>query len=178
MSTLMNAIEKAYESYYIPSTHAIDRARLRFGVELENIREWFNEQMAKAKYVCDNGKGRSVYANGNVRLIVHDDTKTIITVYDEVKTDFLRPALERELRKLKRHYTKTIRQHELAYAELLKEIGEMAINRARARNPKTRELIAERLSDKQRQADELITEIERLNDEWQSKVRAIELIAN
>src|SRR5699024_11909550 len=105
------------------------------------------------------------------------NNNTCITVLGDTATDFLRPALDRELRKLNRFYTRSIRQTELEYAHALRELSDMAINRARARNPKTRELIAERMSDKQADIDGLLTNIERMNDEWKAKKRAIEDIA-
>lgn len=162
---------------YIPTAHAIERARIRFGIDVTEARDWFSNIMSKAIYVSSNDKGQAIYENSGTRIIVDERKSTIVTVYSELKTDFLLPALERELRKIKRYYTRTTRELELAYAELLREIGDMAINRARARNPKTRELIAERMADKQEQADVLVREIERLNDEKQAKERAIAVIA-
>lgn len=174
---MVQAFEKAGVTNYMPTTHAIDRAKARFGIDAEHVADWLNAMMEDATLIGRNDSGYLTYKSHDVRIVVNEDTNTVITVHHDVKTDFLRPALERELRKLKRHYTKVIRQLELKYAEALRDMGDMAINRAKARNPQTRELIAERLADKQRQADEFATEIERLTSEWKSKVRAIELIS-
>ena len=56
-------------------------------------------------------------------------------------------------------------------------MADMAVNRAKARNPHTREIIAGRMSDKQAEIDGLVREIERSQDEWQAKERAIEVIS-
>lgn len=162
---------------YQPTKHAIERAELRFGIAPDNAVNWFNELMRKAKYVASNGNNGLVYQVDDIRLVVDGMTNAIITVHDALSADFLKPALERELRKLKREYTLAIRKLELEYAESLKEIGEMAVNRARARNPKIRELIEDRINDKQAYADGVARRIERLADEWQAKERAIEVIA-
>jgi len=162
---------------YQPTKHAIERAELRFGIAPESAVNWFNELMRKAKYVASNGKNGLVYQVDDIRLVVDGMTNAIITVHDALSADFLKPVLERELRKLKREYTRAIRKLELEYAEALKEIGEMAINRARARNPKIRELIEGRIRDKQAYADGVTRRIERLQDEWQRKERAIEVIS-
>lgn len=162
---------------YQPTKHAIERAELRFGIAPENAVNWFNELMRKAKYVASNGKNGLVYQADDIRLVVDGMTNAIITVHDSLSTEFLKPTLERELRKLKREYTRAIRKLELEYAEALQEIGDMAVNRARARNPKIRELIEGRIRDKQSYADGVVRRIERLTDEWQAKERAIEVIA-
>lgn len=162
---------------YQPTKHAIERAELRFGIAPESAVNWFNDLMRKAKYVASNGKNGLVYQVDDIRLVVDGMTNAIITVHDSLSTDFLKPMLERELRKLKREYTRLIRKLELEYAEALQEIGGMAVNRAKARNPKIRELIEGRIAEKQDYADGIISRIERLQDEWNRKERAIEVIA-
>lgn len=162
---------------YTPTTHAIDRARLRLGIDVTDATQWFNDMMRKAKYVITNDRGQAVYDKDGTRLVVDTRNKTIVTIYNEVKTDFLRPMLEREIRKLRRYYTPIIRDNELKHAYLLREIADMAVNRAKARNPHTRDIISGNIADKQAEADELLTIIERLNDEWKAKLTAIELIS-
>lgn len=162
---------------YQPTKHAIERAELRFGIDPERAASWFNDIMRKAKYVAANGKNGLVYQADNIRVVVDGTTDAIITVHEALTADFLKPTLERELRKLKREYTRLIRKLELEYAESLQEIGDMAVNRAKARNPKTRALIEGRIAEKQAYADGIISRIERLQDEWKAKERAIEVIS-
>jgi len=162
---------------YQPTKHAIERAELRFGIAPESAINWFNDLMRKAKYVAANGKNGLVYQADDIRLVVDGMTNAIITVHDSLSADFLKPTLERELRKLKREYTRLTRKLELEYAEALQEIGDMAVNRAKARNPKTRGLIESRIAEKQAYADGVARRIERIQDEWQAKERAIEVIS-
>src|SRR5690625_5587242 len=133
--------------------------------------------MFKSKYISSNEKNCLIYQIDNISLVIDGMTNAIITVYDALSADFLKPTLERELRKLKREYTRTIRELELEYAEALKEIGEMAVNRAKARNPKIRELIEGRINDKQAYADGVASRIESLTDEWQAQARAYETVS-
>src|SRR5690625_3665919 len=163
---------------YVLTTHAIDRARARFGVTVDKVNEWANGLMKKAKFIGQSNESASVYASedGEIQLIVNEEKGVIVTVHHSVRADFLRPVLEREKRKLARKYTPAIRKNELAYAEALREIADMAVNRARACNPNTRELIAGRMADKQAEAEAVVRKIERLESEWQAKKRAIELM--
>lgn len=170
--------------YYQPNVHALRRAKLRFNIDHEDAFVWINDLMKKAKLVTyQNGDKRNAvyvsdYLNEKVTIIADDSINVVKTLYPtEIKTDFLRPVLERELRKIKREYTRAKRNIELKYAESLRELAEMAINRAKACNPQTRELIAEKISDKQAEIDEYVRSIERLDDEYKAKIRAIELIA-
>jgi len=162
---------------YNPTKHAVDRARLRFGIESGKVVEWIDGLMRKATYISSTGKNGLMYEADDIRLVIDAVTSEVITIHSAIKTDFLRPTLEREMRKLRREHTRNKRTMELLYAEALQEFAEMAVNRAKARNPQTRELISGRMSDKQAEIDDYVAHIQRLEDEYESKVRAIELIS-
>lgn len=172
---MTNVVKTAIQ--YTPTKHALDRANLRFGIEPHRVAEWVNDLMRGAKYVASNGKNGLVYENDGVRLVIDGTTRAVITVHHALSTAFLHPVLERELRKIKREYTSKIRLLERSYAEALRELADMAINRAKARNPQTRDLISERMTDKQSEIDRFVRSIERMSDEYKAKQRAIELIA-
>lgn len=177
MSALKEAMKDAGLARYMPTKHAIDRATMRFGINAGQVAEWANARIRNATDKIPQGDNTVLCVTNDARILIDDDRKTIVTVYYPIKVDFLRPALERELRKLRREYIRAKRALELQYAETLGELSEMAINRARARNPQTRELIADRMADKQSEIDGLVLGIERLDDEYNAKKRAIELIS-
>src|SRR5690625_4402966 len=177
MSQVINAFNNAGITKYIPSIHAIERARLRFGVEPARAVDWINDLMKNAEYLTSNAKNQAIYLFDGGRIVIDTTDNTVITLYNEAKTDFLRPVIEREKRKLYRNYTRQSRKIERLYAESLRELAEMAVNRANARNPKTRELIAERIADKQAEIDGLVSEIERSQDDYKAKIRAMEVIS-
>jgi len=164
---------------YSPTCHAIERARMRFGVKSEKVTEWINEVMKGAKYVASQGKNRLLYesSDGNIRIIVDANTRAVVTVHHALRMDFLRPTLEREIRKIKRESTRQIRATERDLAEAYAELADKMMNYANARNPHTRELIEGRIDRLHADIRGLKRNIERLKDEVNAKVKAIELIA-
>src|SRR5699024_329637 len=162
---------------YVPTTHAIDRANTRFGVASEKVSEWVNGLMEKATHIASSTDNCEVFEYDGIRIVANPVSNTIVTVHHIVKLDFLKPAIEREARRLRREHVRAIRKLELKYAEALREVAEMAVNRARACNPNTRELIAERMAQKQAQASGYVSTIERKESEYQDRLRAMEMIA-
>ena len=162
-------------TYYV-THHAAERARLRFGIESERVGEWFNEMMSKAKYVSSQGGGRLLYEADGVQFIVGDKTRTVITVHPATRLDFLRPTLEREIRKIRREYTRNIRALERSLAGQYARLAEQMTNYANARNPQTRDLVGGRMEETERHIEGTRRKIERMEDEVKAKVKAIEVI--
>lgn len=161
---------------YTVSHHAMERARLRFGIEGHRVVDWINGVMAKAKYVSEQGGGRLMYEHEDMQIIVGDKTRKVITIHPNTRLDFLRPALEREARRLKREATRNIRAAERRLAKEYKELGERIVNYANAKNPNTREIVAEGVQQKEAQIKQIKIEIDRMEDELTAKVKAIEVI--
>src|SRR5690625_2519775 len=147
---------------YSPTSHAIERARMLCGVKAEKDTEWINEVMKGAKYVAEQGKNRLLYesSDGNIRIIVDANTRAVVTVHHALRMDFLRPALEREIRKIKRESTRRIRMTERNLAEAYAELAERMMNFANARNPQTRKLIEGRIESIQADISDLERHIE------------------
>lgn len=175
---------------YSVTQHAIKRTGERLGIGAEHAEHHLNNLMQSAYFqgVVPSKQGRArVYDHhkSNTRLILCEAGKRIITVYkmpegldvSGLMLDFLRPTLEREMRKLKRLYTRKVRAYELKHAEALRELSEMTFNRARARNPNTRDLISERIAIKQDEVKTLVADIKRFGDEYETKKKAIEVIS-
>jgi len=162
---------------YVVSHHATERAMLRFGIESERVGEWVNDMMSKAKYISSQGGGRLLYEADGVQFIVGDKSRTVITVHPSIRLDFLRPALEREIRKIKRETTRNIRALERSLAGQYARLAEQMTNYANARNPQTRELVGGRMAETERHIEGTRRKIERLEDETKAKIKAIEVIA-
>lgn|SRR5699024_1030695 len=162
-------------TYYV-THHAAERARLRFGIEGHSVVEWINDVMKKAKYVSSQGNDRLLYEHKDMQIIVGGNSRKIITIHPNTRLDFLRPALEREIRKIKRETTRNIRAAERRLAKEYKELGERLINYANAKNPNTRDIVAERVSEKESIIKDLKLSIERMEDDLTAKVKAIEVI--
>lgn len=162
---------------FTPTTHAIDRAQARFGIASDKVSEWVTDKMINAKYIASSGADNcSIYESDEIRFVINEVTNMVVTIHHAISTDFLAPVIERERRRLYREHTRQTRSVELAYANALRELSDMAINRARARNPKTRELISQRMTDKQAEISSFVGEIERLTGEYDARVRVMEMI--
>lgn len=168
------------------TAHAITRAVQRLGVAPEQAANHLNQLMQSAIFVGNDSRDGNMY-----RKYVHQrsDTKiiikgnTIVTVYpqtiaESINATFLRPILEREKRKIRREHVRIVRALEYEEASAMQEYAEMALNRARARNPKTRELIAQRMADTQASINDIKAKIELQESEYETKIKAIEIIAN
>lgn len=174
---------------YKLTRHAVERTIKRLGVPENHAHNHVNQLMQSAymQGIVPSKYGPArVYDHHktNTRIIVSEDGSTVITVYkheersvlDVVKADFLRPTLERELRKVKRESTRQIRAAERSLAKVYAELAERMKNFANARNPHTRDLIQERIWEAEEAIDEIKRNIERMMGEYETKVEAIEVI--
>lgn len=142
---------------YTPTLHAVERAYHRLGIEPAQAQRWFNETMRKAKYLFTQkygSKSQAIYEVDDMRIVVDTNNHHIVTIKPSVDTSILTPVFEREERRIKREVTRNTRRYELAIAELTVIMGERMTAKAKAKNPKTRELI-------QADIDELKTKIGR-----------------
>lgn len=164
---------------YSLTKHAIDRASIRFGVETDGIDVWANDVMKTARYVSSQGGGRLLYESidGDIQLVVSDTTNVIITVHSTLRLDFLRPTLEREVRKIKRESIRQVRMLERRVADAYSELAERMSNFANARNPHTRLLIEGRIGETEASINALKRNIERMEDETRAKIKAIGVIS-
>src|SRR5690625_7934859 len=93
---------------YAVSHHAAERAMLRFGIDSEREGEWFNDMMAKAKYISSQGGGRLLYEAAGVQVMAGDKTRTVITVHPATRIYVIRPTHVWEMRKIRREYKRNI----------------------------------------------------------------------
>ena|SRR5690554_5601180 len=90
----------------------------------------------------------------------------------DVDTSVLKPVFEREYRRIKREVIRNIRKYELNIAELTVKMGERMTAKARARNPKTREVIQRDIDVIQTLIDEHRAAITREHDRLENFERA------
>src|SRR5690625_7955298 len=106
--TMQSALQSAGKAVYTPTRHAIERARLRFGIEAEPVSEWINAMMAQAKRIGTSSAKGGVYKTEYVRSVVDETTGLVITMHAKLDEDYLKQTQERERRKKKRLYTTRI----------------------------------------------------------------------
>lgn len=161
---------------YTPTHHAVTRAAVRFGIDSDKVIDWVNELMQKAKYVAASGKHRITFEHDGVQIIVDTRNNAVVTVHNVLRADFLKPTLEREIRKIKRESTRQIRLTEKRLAKAYAELSDKLMNYANARNPNTRKSIGVTIEQNRQQIDDLTNNIERQKDELSAKIKAIEVI--
>lgn len=177
-TSMRTALQDAGLGTYYPTAHAIERIKARFGVAVEDISCWVKRNIAKAKPIVENNGGNTmILETSGIRFVVDRRNNAIVTVYHPIRLDFLRPALEREIRKIKREYTRKIRHTERSLAGQYKRLAEQMTNYANARNPNTRALIGERIGKTENLIDGIKRSIGRLKSEQKTRVRAIEVIS-
>lgn len=162
---------------YSLTNHAIDRVRVRFGYGAQDAVNWINELMKEAKYVTEGHNGSLIYESDcGVRMYVNGVNNSIITVHSEISTAFMNPVLDREARRLKRQFTKDVREVELELAMIDKRYADMSMNFARARNPETRELIEGRMVKVSNERTRKALSIGVMKSKNESKIRAIDMM--
>jgi len=175
---------------YKITRHAIERTAERLGIEASQAESHIKQLMQTAHLQGitankDGGTNR-IYDHhaSNTRIITCSDGETVITLYRMPERDikandfrFLKGALTREIRKLRREYTSKIRQTERQLAKEYAKLSEQLSNYANARNPNTRELIGERMANTERIISGTRQAIERMKDEMQARIKAIEVIS-
>lgn len=168
---------------YTPTLHAIERAKLRYGITAEQATKWFNYIMAKAHYIVSqtvNGKLQLVYEYEGKRLIIDDKTQKIITITPALSTvspivEKVKTVVDRECRKAQREYKRKQRALNLRIAELNLEIAKLAVNKAKARSPKIQAIIQSKIDGLKAKVDEIETAIAKLTDDFERIKRSVAL---
>lgn len=179
---------------YKITKHAIDRAIERLGCPSESDAVNRLNQLAQSAFyvgdipherggrvrVCDHVKKR-------VRLIIsHSDE--IITVYpfDEVAgavkansrtplSDKVTSFVSKELRKAETQFKRLSRRAEIEMAELGMELAQLALNKAKAKSPKVKAAIADRIRDKNALLSEISERVEREADQFNKLKKGAEM---
>ena len=150
---------------YTASVHAIERTEARYGITPTNANNWLNQLMQNASYVTTQADGKAVYhhAGRNVNIVIDTKRSVIVTVLPQHASvsnaivDKARALLRRELTKAKRSLTKELRSVELQQAQLTVQMAQMLVNKARCRQPITRNAIQTKIDGVQAELQRLQT---------------------
>lgn len=164
-------------SKYTPTHHAMERAKIRLGITTDQASEWFSNFMRKSKYVSSSGRFRMIYEKDGIQAVIDNRNNAIVTIHNELKIDFLQPVLEREVRKLRREGTRQMREAERRLSAMYEEMAVKMKNYANACHPETRDNIGKAIEGMQKSVLEILTDIERGEDEVRAKIKAIEVLA-
>lgn len=157
---------------YLPTTHAIQRATERLGIVPEQAANHLNQLMQTAYFVGTtprpSGKQAQVFDHykSETRLIVGDND-SIITVYKfpqieqtlpQTFADDIRQLVKRKFGAMQREFKRKQRALEIELAAHGLEVAQLKLNQAKAKSPKVRSAIADKLR-------EIKTKIERVQYE-------------
>jgi hypothetical protein len=146
----------AKKGYYI-SEHAQERIRQRVGLQsLGDMRRWATERVEDGKFVRKQPDGRDVYANGNFEIVIQPETNAVVTVLDHKQfvshADRFKQKIEKEAKKSITYYGRLFRKAEI-------NVAEITLNMLKARNPKIKAKLNERLTMANDEKEKLATEI-------------------
>jgi len=171
---------------YHVTAHAIMRAVERLGLKEEHVEACLNDRMMSAYYVGETHHGPSKkdvkifdHHKSKTRMIIGDDN-VIITVYPfpelpttqstsipEAFADDIRQLVQRKFKAKEREFNRKHRVLEIELAEINLELAQLTLNQLKAKSPKARNSIAERM-------DEVKTKQQRIKYEIDSAVKSFE----
>ena len=139
---------------YVLTAHAKDRIRQRVGiVALEAQQAWVNELITKSTTAYPQGE-KTVYKTDlfeivcdGIRVVTVKPVENVVTYTDKISG-----TLTKEIRKLLIPQERLLRKAEI-------KITELTLNFLKARNPKTKKLISERLIEATDEKQQIIDEV-------------------
>jgi len=137
------------------SDHAKTRLRQRFGIDSERAAQtWVQSKIADGSLIKKEPNGKETYRCGNAEIIIGNGV--VITVqFADGEQKFLEKfgnVLAKEVTKLL-----TVNERALRKAEI--NVAELTLNMLKARNPKIKALIGEKLTKAIDEKDKIVTEI-------------------
>lgn len=137
--------------------HAQDRLRQRFGLDsLKAMYSWVSAKKLDGKFVRKQPDGRKVYAWGDVELFFSPNESTLISVVDTGLTKRLvaqfGSSLAKEARKL-------LIVKEREYRKIEISVAEITLNMLKARNPKIKTKLNDKLTIVNDRKENLLSEI-------------------
>lgn len=137
--------------------HAQDRIRQRFGIEsVSTMKSWATAKVNDGKLVRVQPDGRKVYQWGKIELIVTGDGKALVTVKD---LEDLQTYAERFAGAVEKESRKALLRTERAFRKAEIHVAEITLNMLKARNPKIKASLNEKLTKADDYKEKLKTEI-------------------
>lgn len=174
---------------YNPTVHAVEQARIRFGVAEEHAKNWFNQLMDTALYVTTQSpSGRKVYKHSgkDVMLVLDAKDDVIVTIlpkhgegernktagskmqaFNNAIIEKAIATIKRELTKVGREFTTEIRKLKIEQAEIGVEIAQAHVNKAKCRAPHTQDLIQQRIKAMETYYNAVSAKITKLTEEYE-----------
>lgn len=157
-------------SVYVCTKHALNRTRERFGIgDKVAANQWATRQINSAdKSFWKDGKKH--FIKGNVEFVTSE--KRIITIQENNETSankFVRELSEVLVKEIKRNMT--MYKRKMNAVEI--EIAQLNLNRLKARNPKIKALVQERMFEAMERKEEIAKDV--LSLEYSAKHYGVEV---
>ncbi|MDQ0270775.1 hypothetical protein [Cytobacillus purgationiresistens] len=159
---------------YIVTKHAIERAYERLGISRKNAAHHLNQLMQTAFYqgeTQDQGSVRKIYDHHKSRTRIFVEDNHIITVYkfpEEAITpqptlpyiDEISQLIKRKFAKSEREFKRKERTLSIELAEFNLELATLRLNFAKAKSPKVRTNLVEKISEVETKAGRIQFELD------------------
>lgn len=162
MNTMKDALKRV--GSYVLTDHAKDRIRQRIGILSEEAQlAWVETQVKKASHRKQDGH-KTHYTVGSFEIVC-DGVKVVTVKPTEQSNEYLtkfNDVIAKETRKLLTQYGRELRKAEIAVAEA-------QLNFLKAKNPKTKALISERLTkaiDRKCSIEDKIRQVEKAAERY------------
>jgi hypothetical protein len=167
---------------YAVTSHAIERAVQRLGIDKSQACHYINQLMQTAYFrgVTYNSRGEAGrlfdHFNSKTRLVVSDDDR-VVTIYKfpEVETAQAIPTafaadiqktIQRKYNAAERDYKRQTRLLETEVAEMNLEIAKLQLNKARAKSPRTISSIEKKIATIQPRIDVIANELNDVSEKF------------
>jgi len=164
------------------SQHAIDSAVSRFRVDKRVADEWIRSNLRKARFVAniisEEGKPSRLFAKSHITFILADTEDFVLTVYPgDVVASHIREKVEsvvmRELRKIERKESATIRRNTIARLELNVERAACILRAEKSRSQSVKLAMKARIAAIDEYLTQLNEDIEKIRHEKRKVAKAV-----
>ena len=148
--------------YLHVTSHAKKRLRQRFGLQsVEAMRSWTLSRIKQGTFDRTETNGHKIYRWENAEIVLTSDERTLVSVIDHTRTEEIKSQIGthvgKELRKLKQTTERALRKAEI-------NVSEITLNMLKARNPKIKAALNEKLTKADDEKDALVGELKAIRN--------------
>ncbi|WP_103110234.1 hypothetical protein [Brevibacillus reuszeri] len=164
------------------SAHAIDEAVKDFRVNRKVAEEWIRSNLRKARFIAnivsEEGRPSRLFAKNHITFILEEDTDTVITLYpSDYTAASIRTKVEnvvnRELRKIERKESATVKRNQLSRLELNVERAACLLRAEKTRSQSVKLAMQARIAAIDEYLTQLNEDIEKIRHEKRKIAKAV-----
>lgn len=164
------------------SAHAIDEAVKDFRVNRKVAEDWIRSNLRKARFIAnivsEEGRPSRLFAKNHITFILAEDSDTVITIYpSDYTAATIRTKVEslvtRELRKVERRESATIKRNQLTRLELNVERAACLLRAEKSRSQSVKLAMQARIAAIDEYLTQLNEDIEKIRHEKRKIAKAV-----